>query len=121
MRSAFGSIQKNVVPYPAQRNVPGEPGTLVAESSRTAPPYPNPFLPGGQSGLGEAIGVSAAGGGFRSITAAVSGLRIRRPSNSPPLSSIRAHRRESPTVDKSPPPPANIRPSGEYSAVTSAE
>src|SRR2546430_6036699 len=51
IRSACGSTQKKVDAAPAQRSVPGDPGGVVSESTRTAPPYPKPFLPGGQSGV----------------------------------------------------------------------
>src|SRR3989442_10231935 len=58
VRSAWGSTQKKVDAAPAQRKVPGDPGTVLSESTRTAPPYPKPFFPGGQSAAGPGIGVS---------------------------------------------------------------
>src|SRR5207249_4112689 len=58
VRSAWGSTQKKVEAAPAQRKVPGDPGTVLSESTRTAPPYPKPFLPGGPSAAGPGIGVS---------------------------------------------------------------
>src|SRR6266516_781485 len=92
-RSARGSTQKKVDAAPAQRNVPGDPGTVVSESTRTAPPYPNPFLPGGQSAVIAGIGVSTGGRWFCIIRVTVSRLSTRCPSSSPPFRSIWAKRR----------------------------
>ena len=50
MRMTHHVTRRGFVAAPAQRNVPGDPGTVVSESTRTAPPYPKPFFPGGQSG-----------------------------------------------------------------------
>src|SRR5207237_878984 len=91
-RSARGSTQKKVDAAPAQRSVPGDPGTVASESTRTAPPYPKPFRPGGQSGA-TVIGVSPGGRWSRTIRATVSRLRTRCPFSSPPFNSIWAKRR----------------------------
>src|SRR2546430_12603112 len=88
IRSARGSTQKKVDAAPAQRSVPGDPRGVVSESTRTAPPYPKPFLPGGQSGVTGAIGVSPGGRWSRIIRATVSRLRTRCPFSSPPVNSI---------------------------------
>src|SRR5205085_7698363 len=92
-RPARGSIQKKVDAASAQRSVAGDPGEVVSESTLTAPPYPEPFLPGGQSGVTGGIGESPGGRWSRIIRATVSRLRTRWPFSSPPFNSIWAKRR----------------------------